>query len=66
MEVKYQGHEKRKQEARELWIAIATDLNAGMDIETVRLRHPNKKTGKPYHRTHIYWILRQIRTTPIN
>lgn len=66
MEVKLKGHQKRKDEARERWIRIATDINSGMDVEEVRLRYPNPKTGEPYHRTHIYWILRQIRTTPIN
>lgn len=65
MQIKYRGQEKRRERARQLWLNIATDYNSGMDVETIRKRYKNKRTGKPYDRTHIYYILRKLRNTPI-
>lgn len=66
MKIKYRGHQKRKEEARDLWIRIATDFNSGMTPKEIAERYTNKNTGKPYHVNHIYYILRQIDSNPIN
>ena len=62
MKIKYQGHKKRTEIARELWEKIAELYNSGISPEDIRLNHidPNPKTGKPYSRGHIYLALARV------
>jgi hypothetical protein len=48
----------------ELWVKVATDYNAGMSPEQIRNRYTNPKTGKPYTRGYIYWVLNKIKALP--
>ena len=57
---------KRKREASEFWLKVATDINAGMTPDEIAGRYTNPKTGKPYTRQHIYWVIRQIKNRVIN
>ncbi len=59
--------DRRKQEALDMWIRIATDLGNGMTPRQIfdTGRYVNKYTGKPYVREHIYWICREIKKRPI-
>jgi hypothetical protein len=66
MDIKYTGHETRTKNARNIWFSVATDLNSGMSIEEIRQRYTNPLTGKPYSKSHIYFMLRYIKNTPIN
>jgi hypothetical protein len=50
----------------ELWLRVATDFNGGMRAKDIAKRYTNPKTGKPYTREHIYWILNKLKTEPIN
>jgi hypothetical protein len=60
--VQYQKHSNRKQRAREFWLQVAADYNAGMSAATIAQRYANPDTGKKYTREHIYWILRKVAT----
>lgn len=60
MDIKYQGHERRKRRAMDLWLRVATDFNAGMPAKDIAKRYTNPKTGKTYTREHIYWILKKL------
>lgn len=51
---------KRKKEARDLWLRIATDINGGITPEEVAKRYVNPRTNKPYTIKHIYWVIRQL------
>jgi hypothetical protein len=64
MEIKYQGHSRRTETAMALWVQIATEYNARMTPEQIRHRHINPRTGKPYSRGYIYWVLDRIKTIP--
>lgn len=66
MNIKYRGHQKRTEEAKEFWLRVATDFNGGMSVPDIAKRYINKRTGKNYHPKHIYYILRQLRKEPIN
>jgi hypothetical protein len=66
MDINYQGHSKRTQEAMGFWVKVATDYNAGMTAEKIASRYTNPRTGKNYTRQHVYLILRKIKNTPIN
>ena len=65
MKIQYQGHKRRTERAMELWVKVATDYNAGMSPEQIRNRYENPKTGKPYSRGYIYWVLNKIKTLPV-
>lgn len=65
MEIKYQKHTMRKKQARDFWIRVATDFNGGIPASKIAKRYTNPKTGKPYTREHIYYILKQVKTIPI-
>lgn len=65
MKIKYQGHKRRTQAAIELWVKVATDYNAGFSPEQIRHRYTNPKTGKPYSRGYIYWVLNKVKNLPI-
>lgn len=58
-------HTKRKLEAREFWVKVATDYNAGMTPSEIAARYINPKTGKHYTREHIHWVLNKLRSTPL-
>lgn len=51
---------KRKKEATDFWLRVATDVNAGMTPEEIAGRYTNPKTQKPYSVKHIYWVIRQL------
>ncbi len=57
---------KRKKEASDFWLRIATDINAGLTPDEIAGRYTNPKTNKPYTRQHIYWVIRQLKTRVIN
>lgn len=65
MEIKLRGHKKQTDRAIELWLRIATDLNAGLDPVQVADKYINPNTGKKYTRQHIYWVIKQLKTRPI-
>lgn len=65
MKLPKQNHIKRKTEAREFWVRVATDYRAGMTPTEIAQRYINPKTNKPYTREHIHWVLNQIRKMPI-
>ena len=60
MKVQYRGHSKRTEHFTELCINVASDYNAGLTIDQIRLRYKNPMTGKPYTREHIYYCLKAI------
>lgn len=64
MEIKYHNHTKRKKEAMDLWLRVATDYNNGLSATKIAKRYTNPKTGKPYTREHIYFILRKLSESP--
>lgn len=64
MDIPKQRHYQRKKEAREFWLRVATDYNAGMTPKEIAERYTNPNTGKPYTREHIHWILKKLRETP--
>lgn len=55
----------RAKTAKSLWLRVATDLAAGLSISEVSERYINPLTGKPYSHSHIYWIIRQLKTRVI-
>lgn len=65
MKITYPGYTRIKKEKRELWKRIAFEFNAGVPVDDIRNKKKffNKKTGKPYDRTHIYYMLRKLRDT---
>jgi mannose/cellobiose epimerase-like protein (N-acyl-D-glucosamine 2-epimerase family) len=67
MKIKYQGHKARTQKAIPLWVAIATDYNAGIGVTELRNsgKYINPKTGKPYSRAFFYWVFNKLKTTAI-
>lgn len=65
MKIKYQGHSRRTERAKELWVKIATDYNAGLSPEQIRKRYTNPNTNKPYTRAYIYWVLNRVKNSPI-
>jgi hypothetical protein len=66
MEMELHGHEKRLKKAKDFWLRVATDLNAGMLPADIAKRYTNPITKKPYTREHIYWIIRQLKIRNIN
>ncbi|MFA5768331.1 MAG: hypothetical protein WC871_02185 [Bacteroidales bacterium] len=60
MKVTYQRHQQRTQRATDFWLQVAADYNAGMSAAQIADRYVNPKTGQPYTRQHIYWILRKV------
>lgn len=54
-------HIKKHKMAIDLWLRVATDVNAGIEPKDIAKRYINSKTGKPYTREHIYWIIRQVK-----
>lgn len=59
MKLKLLGHTKRTEAAREKWLRIATDVNAGMSIPDIATRYG-------YTRQHVYLIIRKLKNEPIN
>lgn len=51
---------KRRRETDDFWLNVATDINAGFTPDEIKERYTNPKTGKPYTREHIYWVIREI------
>lgn len=66
MQIEYDGNKSRRREVKDLWLRIATDFNAKIPVDIIRERYLNPKTGKPYNRTHIYYILKQVKEMEIN
>lgn len=64
MEISKNGFQKRKKDALEFWLRVATDYNAGMTPTEIAKRYRNPKTHKRYSRGHIQWILKKLRTIP--
>lgn len=64
MEIKYHKHTKRTKESRDMWHRVATDYNGGLSATAIAKRYTNPKTGKPYTREHIYFILRKLSESP--
>jgi len=60
MDIKYNGHSRRKKEAMDFWLRVAADNNNGIPAEKIAKRYTNPKTQKPYTREHIYFILRKL------
>lgn len=56
---------KRKKEASDFWLRVATDYNAGMTPEDIAGRYKNPKTHKNYTVKHIYWVIRQLNLNKI-
>ena len=52
---------RRKKEATDFWLRVATDYNSGFTPEEIAERYTNPRSGKPYSVKHIYWVLRQIK-----
>lgn len=65
MEIKYQKHDQRKKQAKDFWLRVATDYNGGLSASKIAKRYTNPRTGKPYTREHVYFILKRIKNTPI-
>lgn len=65
MKIQYQGHKRRTERAKDLWVKVATDYNAGMSPEVIRKRYKNPNTGEPYSRGYIYWVLNKIKTESV-
>jgi hypothetical protein len=49
----------REKRIKQFWMQVIQDYNAGIPVPIIAKRYRNPQTGKHYHRTHIYWILRQ-------
>lgn len=64
MEIKYQRHSKKSKKALSTWVKIAADFNNGISASKIAPRYTNPETGKPYSRSHIYYILRKLREMP--
>lgn len=64
MKLPKQNYTKRKTEAREFWVRVATDYRGGMTPTEIAARYVNPKTGKNYTREHIHWVLNKIRSMP--
>lgn len=61
MDIKYQGHGRRSKRAISFWLQVAQEYNDGIPPEEIAEKHINPKTGKPYTREHIYWILKRVK-----
>ena len=60
------GQRLRVERAREFWMRVATDLNAGMTPAKIAQRYINPNTGKHYTREHIYWVINVLRKMPVD
>lgn len=58
MAFEYKGNTKRKKEAVSLWLEVVAEAKQGLTVPEIREKHTNPRTGKPYTREHIYWILK--------
>ncbi len=54
---------RRKKEATDFWIRVATDFNTGLSPDQIADRYTNPRTNKNYSLKHIYWVLRQMNIT---
>lgn len=61
MDIPKRKYEKRKEKARDFWIRVMTDYNAGMTPSEIAKRYRNPKTHRAYTREHIHWILNKMR-----
>lgn len=60
MEIKYQGHTKRVERAREFWNTVVVQYNNGMSANEIAKSHINPSTGKHYKKASIYLILKKM------
>lgn len=65
MKIAYHKHNTRRKKSIDLWLRIATDYNGGMTAKDIAKRYTNPITKKPYTREHVYWVLKQLATTPV-
>ena len=59
MNINYQQHQQRISRAKDFWLKVIADYNAGMSAQTICERYINPNTGRHYSREHIYWVLKQ-------
>lgn len=64
MDINLPGYKRIKDEARDFWMRVVTDLKSGLTVAQIAKRYTNPKTGTHYSREHIYWIIRQIKSMP--
>lgn len=71
MNITLPGHAKRVEASKELAIRLATDLSSAqysgkpVDIESLRRKYINERTGKPYSRQHIYRLLEKAKAITV-
>jgi len=60
MKVKYKGHSRRTKVAKSLWLKMAEDYDNDIPPAEIAKKYKNPKTGKPYTRGHVYWVLERL------
>jgi len=63
MIIKYRGQAYRTERAIKEWLEIADKYNnQHIPVIEIAQQYKNKRTGKPYTLSYIYWILKRVQT----